>query len=80
MAADNSEDTVGRLVRVGEKHFAAQEREAAQDLIRDAFMALPSELQELYYDVVELHRQRKFKESSDLFEEWMDRARELGLI
>jgi hypothetical protein len=43
-------------------------------------MALPDELQEMYYDVVELHRQRKFKESSDLFEEWMDQARELGLI
>jgi hypothetical protein len=80
MATGNPEDTVNRLVRVAEKHFAAEEREAAQDLIRDAFMALPDELQEMYYDVVELHRQRKFKESSDLFEEWMDQARELGLI
>ena len=80
MANDNPDETVGRIVRVAEKHFAAQEREAANDLIQDAFFALPEELQEMYYDVVELHRQQKFKESSDLFEEWMDRARELGLI
>ncbi len=80
MANDNPDETVGRIVRVAEKHFAAQEREAANDLIQDAFFALPEDLQEMYYDVVELHRQQKFKESSDLFEEWMDRARELGLI
>lgn len=80
MDGDQPESIVGRLVQVAENRFAAQEREAAQDLIRDAFMALPQELQEMYYEVVELHRQRKFKESSDLFEEWMDRARELGLI
>ena len=80
MASDNPEDTVNRLVRVGEKHFAAAEREAAQDLIRDAFMMLPDELQEMYYDVVDLHHRRKFEESSNLFEKWMERARKLGLI
>ncbi len=80
MASDNPDEVVGRIVRVAEKHFAAEEREAANDLIHDAFFALPQDLQEMYYDVVELHRQRKFKESSDLFEEWMDRARALGLI
>jgi hypothetical protein len=80
MPNDDPDDTMGRIVRVAEKHFAAQEREAANDLIRDAFFALPQDLQEMYYDVVELHRQRKFKESSDLFEKWMDQARELGLI
>ena len=74
------DEVVDRLMRVGEKSFAAHEREAAYDLIRDAFMALPWDLQDMYSDVVELHRQQRFKESTDLFEEWMDRARELGLL
>ena len=78
--AVDPDEAVDRLVRVGEKHFAAEEREAAYDLIRDAFMALPWELQDMYADVVDLHRQRRFKESGELFEEWLDRARELGLI
>jgi len=60
--------------------FEKQERQAAHDLIQGAFPALPDELQELYLEVRELHKQGKFEQASSLFEEWMDLAREMGLI
>ncbi len=46
----------------------------------DAFGLLPLELQDLYLGVVELYRQGKREQASKLFEEWMDQAKELGLI
>ena len=80
MAADRPDDIVDRLSQVAEEHFAAREREAARELIRDGFYSLPMELQDLYLDVVELYREGKREEASERFEEWLDQARELGLI
>jgi hypothetical protein len=78
--AVNPEEAVDRLVRVGEKHFAAEERDAAWDLIRDAFGALPWELQDLYLTYVETYNSGQREKASELFEKWLDQARELGLI
>ncbi len=65
---------------IAQRAFEREEREAARDLIRDCFAALPDDMQELYGEVVELHRARKFEESNAKFDEWMQRARELDLI
>ena len=80
MDGDQPEDIVGRLVQVAENRFAAQDREAAQDLIRSGFGLLPLELQDLYFDMVDLYREGKREQAAELFEEWLAQARELGLI
>ena len=80
MDGDQPEDTLGRLVQVAENRFAAQDREAAQDLLRAGFGLLPLELQDLYFDMVDLYREGKREEAAELFEEWLAQARELGLI
>ena len=80
MDGDQPEGIVGRLVQVAENRFAAQDREAAQDLIRTGFGLLPLELQDLYFDMVDLYREGKREQSAELFEEWLAQARELGLI
>lgn len=69
-----------RMEDIVNQEFARQEREAAKDLLRDSYRLLPYELKELYVDIAQLHRQGKFEESSKLFEEWMDEARDMGLI
>ena len=80
MDGDQPEGIVGRLVQVAENRFAAQDREAAQDLIRTGFGLLPLELQDLYFDMVDLYREGKREQSAELFEEWLAQARGLGLI
>ena len=80
MGGDPPDDIVGRLVQVAEKRFAAQDREAAQDLLRAGFGLLPLELQDLYFDMVDLYREGKREQAAELFEEWLAQARELGLI
>jgi len=80
MDGDQPEDIVGRLVQVAENRFAAQEREAAQDLILTGFRLLPSELQDLYFDMQDLYREGRREEAAELFEEWLAQARDLGLI
>jgi hypothetical protein len=80
MDGDQPEGIVGRLVQVAEKRFAAQDREAAQDLIRAGFGLLPLELQDLYFDMQDLYREGRREQAAELFEEWLAQARELGLI
>ena len=80
MDGDQPEGILGRLVEVAENRFAAQDREAAQDLIRDGFGLLPWELQDLYFDMVDLYREGRREQAAELFEEWLAQARELGLI
>jgi len=80
MDGDQPDDIVGRLVQVAENRFAAQEREAAQDLILTGFGLLPLELQDLYFDMRDLYREGRREEAAELFEEWLAQARELGLI
>jgi hypothetical protein len=80
MDGDQPEDVVSRLVQVAENRFAAQDREAAQDLISTGFGLLPLELQDLYFDMVDLYREGRREEAAELFEEWLAQARELGLI
>ena len=80
MDGDQPEGILGRLVQVAEKRFAAQDREAAQDLIRAGFGLLPLELQDLYFDMQDLYREGRREQAAELFEEWLAQARELGLI
>jgi len=80
MDGDQPDDIVGRLVQVAENRFAAQDREAAQDLIRAGFGLLPLELQDLYFDMQDLYREGRREQAAELFEEWLAQARELGLI
>jgi hypothetical protein len=80
MDGDQPGDIVDRLVQVAENRFAAQDREAAQDLIRTGFGLLPLELQDLYFDMVDRYREGRREEAAELFEEWLAQARELGLI
>lgn len=80
MDGDQPEDILGRLVQVAENRFAAQDREAAQDLLRAGFGLLPLELQDLYFDMVDLYREGRREQAAELFEEWLAQARELGLI
>ena len=80
MDGDQPEGILDRLVQVAENRFAAQDREAAQDLIRDGFGLLPWELQDLYFDMMDLYREGRREQAAELFEEWLAQARELGLI
>lgn len=77
---DIPRDLMNKFDRVVEQHFAAKEREAAHDLLRDHFHQLPEELQYLYEDVQALYKAHKFEESAKLFEQWMDMAKKMGLI
>jgi len=80
MDIEASGDILEQFARVAEEHFTKLEREAARDLIESAFNLLPWELQEGYWQVVELYREGKIEEASKAWEEWMEEARELGLI
>jgi hypothetical protein len=80
METDESNPFERYMEDVVNQEFERQEREAAQDLLQYGYHFLPYELKELYDEVAELHRRGQFKESSRLFEDWMDQARELGLI
>ena len=80
MDGDQPEGILDRLVQVAENRFAAQDREAAQDLIRGGFGLLPLELQDLYFDMQDLYREGRREQAAELFEEWLAQARDLGLI
>ncbi len=80
MQAGQDRDIVEIAAQVAGDRLEESEREAARDLLRDAFFALPWELQELYCDYLETYRKGEREEASKLFEAWMDRARELGLV
>lgn len=80
MDVERQGDALGQFEQVVEDHFTKREREAARDLLHDAFYLLPWELQDLYLGVVELYRERKWAQASALFEEWLDQAREYGLV
>ena len=77
---DLPEEIFDQLNQVVNEHYAKKEREDAHDLIQNAFQLLPLELQELYYDIMQAYRAGKFEEASKLFEQWLDEAKELGLI
>lgn len=80
MSHDEDDPVEQSMEDVVNQEFERQEREAAQDLIREGYSVLPYELRELYDEVRELHRRGRFEESSRLFEEWMVQAREMGLL
>lgn len=80
MENDDRDDILRQIEHLVEEHFDLREREAARDLIRDVFHLLPAELQGVYHHVLELHQEGRYEEASELFEVWMGRARELGLI
>ena len=80
MQSEDGQDVLRLAAEVAGDHIERRERETAQDLIRDAFPMLPWDLQGLYQDYLELYYSGEREEASKLFEAWMDRARELGLI
>ncbi len=80
MQSEEDSDVLDAFEQVAQKQFERDEREAAEDLIRDALGLLPWELQELYSDYLALYRKGEREQADKLFEAWMDRARELGLI
>ncbi len=80
MHTETDPDSLDAFNQVVQEHFEHYEQEAASDLIRDAFSLLPWELQELYSDYLALYRKGEREQAGELFEMWMDRARELGLI
>jgi len=80
MQSETGSEVIDVFRQVADEQFRLRERQAALDLIRDAFPALPWELQDLYRGVMELYNQGKREEASKLFEVWLDEARELDLI
>ncbi len=80
MEMDSAATNLEYAAQVVNEQFARREREAALDLIRSSFALLPWELQELYQGVAELYRKGKREESSRLFQEWLDQARDMGLV
>lgn len=80
MENEDPSEILKQIEHLVEEHFDLKEREAARDLIRDVFHLLPAELQGIYHHVLELHQEGRYEEASELFEVWMERARELGLI
>lgn len=74
------DDIIDQLGQVVNEHYAKKEREDAHDLIMNAFALLPMELQDLYHDIMVAYRAGKHEEASSLFEQWLDEARDLGLI
>ncbi len=80
MQSEQGQDIVEVAAQVAGDHLERSERETARDLLSSAFYALPWELKELYQDYLELYRNGDREEASELFEAWMDRARDLGLL
>lgn len=74
------DDIIDKLGQVVNEHYAKKEREDAHDLIMNAFALLPMELQDLYHDMTAAYRAGNHEEASKLFEQWLDEARDLGLI
>ena len=55
MQYDEDQGILKVATQVVGDHLARREREAAQDLIRNAFPILPWDLQDLYQDYLELY-------------------------
>ncbi len=80
MASDDVDDVLEQAAEAADEYVAKTELEAASDLIRDAFLFLPWQLQEGYWRVQELHNQHRRSEANAAWDEWMAEARSLGLI
>jgi hypothetical protein len=80
MQSEEGQGILRLAAQVASDHLKRSEREAARDLIRDVFPMLPWDLQILYRDYLERYYSGEREEASRLFEAWMDRARELGMI
>jgi uncharacterized tellurite resistance protein B-like protein len=80
MESGAGDEVLNDFAKVADQHLEKIEREAAWDLIREAFGALPWELQDLYSTYVETYNAGQREQASKLFEMWMDQARKLGLI
>ncbi len=80
MESGASDEMLSTFTNVADHHLEKIEREAAWDLIREAFGALPWALQDLYSTYVETYNAGQREQASKLFEMWMDQARKLSLI
>jgi len=80
MDYDENNPIQERMEDIINQEFARQEREAAKDLLQYGYHLLPFELIDLYDEISELHRSGRIEESSEMFDEWMDQARDMGLI
>ncbi len=75
-----ADDILSQAGQIAHEHFGLLERENARRLIEHAFDALPWELQQDYYDVQELYRMRRLKDSNLAWDLWMEKARGMGLL
>lgn len=75
-----ADDILGQMAQVADEHFAYLERDNARRLILGAFGALPWDLQQDYLDVQDLYRMRRLREANLAWEEWMKKARDMGLL
>ncbi len=80
MESRQADDILRQALDIADEHYAELELDAARSLIRDAFDALPYELQEGYWEVQDLYRERKLVQANRAWDVWMDTARGMGLI
>ncbi len=80
MESGHADDILRQALDIADEHYATLELDAARSLIRDAFEALPYELQESYWEVQDLYRERKLVHANRAWDAWMDTARGMGLI
>jgi hypothetical protein len=80
METGPADDVLRQALYVADEHFAQLELNSARMLIRDAFEALPYELQEAYWEVQDLYSERRLVQANRAWDDWMDKARGFGLI
>ncbi len=79
MEPEETNELLEQVAQVIDERFAKHYEEAARDLIYN-LNALPWELQEKYWEYAEFYHEGKRAEASKAWAEWIEQARELGLI
>ncbi len=79
MDGEQSSEILDQVAQVIDERFAKHDRDSARDLLYHIDL-LPWELQEKYWEYVDLNREGKRAEASKAWEEWLEQARELGLL
>jgi hypothetical protein len=79
METEQTHEILAQVAQVIDERFAKHDRDAARDLLYHLDL-LPWELQERYWEYAELTREGKRAEASRAWEEWLEQARDLGLI
>ncbi len=79
MESEHASELLDQVAQVIDERFAKHDRDGARELLYH-FDALPWELKEKYWDYVELNRAGKRDQASKVWEEWIDEARDMGLL